>query len=126
MQWYLDVLKKYAEFGGRARRKEFWMFFLFSMLIMGALSYIERMVRDSAGVISGIYSLAVILPSLSVSVRRLHDTGRSGWWLLIPILPLIGFIVLIVFFCQDSLPGANRYGPNPKEGELDRFGGATL
>ncbi|TJY41720.1 DUF805 domain-containing protein [Cohnella pontilimi] len=68
-------------------------------------------------VLSGLYALAILLPSLAVSVRRLHDTGRSGWWLLIGLIPLIGAIILLVFTCQDSQPGDNRYGPNPRSGD---------
>jgi uncharacterized membrane protein YhaH (DUF805 family) len=119
MNWYLGVLKKYAIFGGRARRKEYWYFFLFSLLISIVLSIIDSATgsfdpETGLGLLSGIYSLAVLIPTLAVSVRRLHDTNRSGWWLLIGLIPLIGFIVLIVFFVFDSSPTENRYGSNPK------------
>jgi uncharacterized membrane protein YhaH (DUF805 family) len=120
MNWYLDVLKKYCVFQGRARRKEYWMFTLFSVLIYIALMIIEGILGmggEGLGVLSILYSLAVLLPSLGVSVRRLHDTGRSGWWLLISLVPLIGGIVLLVFLVLDSQPGANQHGPNPKEGD---------
>ena len=121
MNWYLEVLKKYAVFGGRARRKEYWYFALFSMLISIALTILDGVtgflsVETGMGLLIGIYSLAVLIPSIAVSVRRLHDTNRSGWWLLIALIPLIGVIVLIVFFFSDSQPGVNKYGLNPKAG----------
>lgn len=113
MNWYLDVLKKYAVFNGRARRKEYWMFFLFNIIIMVVLGIVEGIV-GGPGVLAGIYGLAVLLPGIAVSIRRLHDTDRSGWWLLIGLVPLIGAIVLLVFFVQDSQAAENQYGPNPK------------
>jgi len=113
LHWYLAVLKKYAVFSGRARRKEYWMFFLFNIIIELVLGGIEGLAGGS-GVLVGIYGLAVLIPGIAVAVRRLHDTDRSGWWLLIGLLPLIGAIVLLVFMVQDSQPGANQYGPNPK------------
>ena len=113
MNWYLDVLKKYAVFTGRARRKEYWMFVLFSVIVTIVLSLVEGIV-GGPGVLSGLYALAVLIPSIAVGVRRLHDTGRSGWWILIGLVPLVGIIVLIVFFVADSQPGTNQYGPNPK------------
>jgi uncharacterized membrane protein YhaH (DUF805 family) len=110
MNWYIAVLKKYVEFSGRAARQEFWMFTLISFLISIGLGIVDSMLGTS--VLGGLYSLAVLLPSLGVAVRRLHDTGKSGWWLLIA-LTGIGVIVLIVFYCMDSTPD-NEYGPNPK------------
>jgi uncharacterized membrane protein YhaH (DUF805 family) len=118
MNWYLAVLKKYAEFTGRARRKEYWMFALINFLIYVVLVVIDVQSGMSnpmgLGVLSGLYSLAVFVPSLAVSVRRLHDTDRSGWWLLILLVPLIGLIVFLVFMLLDSQPGENRHGPSPK------------
>ncbi len=114
MNWYLEVLKKYAVFSGRARRKEYWMFFLFNIIIAFLLGFVEGL-AGSPGVIGMLYSLAVLIPGTAVSVRRLHDTDRSGWWLLITFVPLIGAIVLLVFMIQDSNPGQNQYGENPKE-----------
>lgn len=113
MNWYLDVLKKYAEFSGRARRKEYWMFFLFYFLIAIAIGIIEAIIH-TGGVLGAIYALAMLIPGLAVTVRRLHDTGRSGWWILIGLIPVIGTIVLLVFMVLDSQPGDNEYGPNPK------------
>jgi len=114
MNWYLEVLKKYAVFNGRARRTEYWMFFLFNLIIILVLGFVEGLV-GGIGVIGLLYSLAVLIPGIAVSVRRLHDTDRSGWWLLIVFVPLIGAIVILVFMLQDSRSGQNKYGANPKE-----------
>ena len=126
MNWYLDVLKKYVVFSGRARRKEYWMFTLFNVLISIALTFLDVLLLghdmgdpESIGIVSTIYSLAVLLPSLAVSIRRLHDTDRSGWWLLIALIPLIGAIVLLVFMCLDGTRGSNRFGVNPKDPNAD-------
>lgn len=134
MNWYLHVLKNYATFSGRARRKEYWMFFLISALISIVLTLLDILlgtysVEYEAGLFSGLYSLLILIPSIAVVVRRLHDTDRSGWWILISLIPLIGVIVLFVFICLDSQPGTNRFGVNPKEAasqtlppvETDRF-----
>ena len=114
MDWYLTVLKKYAIFTGRARRKEYWYFALFNFLIALVLGFIDGMlglvVKDSGfGLLGGLYSLAVFVPSLAVSVRRLHDTGRSGWWLLIGFIPILGALVLLFFLVSGTQPGQNQY-----------------
>jgi uncharacterized membrane protein YhaH (DUF805 family) len=119
LSWYLEALKKYAVFSGRSRRREYWYFVLFNIIVSIVLGWIDALLgtRGSyagAGLLSGIYGLAVIIPSLAVTVRRLHDIDRSGWWILIGLVPLIGVIVLLVFALQDGTPGDNRYGPNPK------------
>ena len=119
MNWYLEVLKKYAVFNGRARRKEYWYFFLISTVISIFLALIDSFtgtISEEAGLglLSGIYALAVLIPGLSVTVRRLHDTDRSGWWILIGLIPIIGGIALLIFMVLDSTPGDNQYGPNPK------------
>ena len=113
MDWYLAVLKKYAVFAGRARRKEFWMFVLFNLIISIVLGIVESIIK-TGGILGGIYALAVLIPSIAVGVRRLHDIDRTGWWLLISFVPIIGLIVLIVFAATDGTPGDNKYGPNPK------------
>ncbi|RSS84129.1 DUF805 domain-containing protein [Streptomyces sp. WAC06614] len=113
MNQYLDVLKKYAVFSGRARRQEFWLFVLFSILVSIVLAVLDA-VLGTNGILGAIYSLAIVIPSLAVGARRLHDTGRSGWWQLIAIVPLIGTIVLIVFWATEGEPNPNKYGPNPK------------
>ena len=120
MNWYVQALKKYAVFSGRSRRKEYWYFTLFNVVIAIVLTLIDMMIgtfdSDTGyGVLNTIYSLGVLLPTLGVSVRRLHDTNRSGWWILIGFLPIIGAIVLLIFFVKDSEPGTNRFGPSPKE-----------
>ena len=119
MNWYIGVLKKYAVFKGRAQRAEYWFFVLFNVIfaivftvIDGALGMLDP--ATGFGALSGLYSLAVLIPSIAVTIRRLHDTSRAGWWLLIIFVPLIGGIVLLVFMCLDSTPGDNDYGPNPK------------
>ncbi len=115
MGWYLKVLRQYADFTGRARRKEYWMFALVSTIISVVLAIFASALSLHNVLSPGLlYSLAVLLPTLAVSVRRLHDTGRSGWWLLISIIPLIGTIVLIVFFATDGEGQPNAYGPDPK------------
>ncbi len=113
MHWYTDVLKKYTLFEGRAGRQEFWMFVLFSVIISVVLSIID-MILGLTSVLSGLYALAVLLPSIAVGIRRLHDTGRPGVMLLLVLIPFVGAIILIVFYAQDSAPGANAYGANPK------------
>ena len=119
MNWYLEVLKKYGVFNGRARRKEYWYFVLFNIIISIVLAVIDGVAgtfsaEAGMGLLGGIYILVVLIPSIAVSVRRLHDTNRSGWWLLIGLIPLIGGIVLLIFMVQDSKPDENQYGPNPK------------
>jgi uncharacterized membrane protein YhaH (DUF805 family) len=121
VNWYLEVLSKYAVFEGRARRMEYWMFALISFVVSIAIGFGVGFVGGMLGLdqnvlmmLSFAYSLAVLIPSLAVSVRRMHDTGRSGWWLLIILVPIIGAIVLLVFSLQDSQQGTNAYGRNPK------------
>ncbi|MFJ9109436.1 DUF805 domain-containing protein [Streptomyces sp. NPDC102283] len=112
MNWYLAVLKNYAGFSGRARRKEYWMFALISFVVSLVLTIIGNLI--GADFLSYIYAVAILVPSLAVAVRRLHDTGRSGWWLLIGIVPLVGFIILIVFLASEGKHEANQHGQNPK------------
>lgn len=112
MEWFLKGLKNYATFEGRARRKEYWMYTLFYVIFGVALMVIEEL----TGILFlyAVYSLALLLPSLAISVRRLHDTGRSGWWVWIGLIPIIGSIILLVFLCQDSKENQNKFGENPK------------
>jgi len=122
MKWYTHVLKNYANFNGRARRKEYWMFFLFNLIFAVCAAVIDNLLGLSSkdmggyGPIYGLYALATLLPGLAVAVRRLHDVGKSGWFLLVGLIPLIGGIWLLVLMATDSQPGSNEYGPNPKEG----------
>lgn len=106
------VLTNYVGFSGRARRSEFWYFFLFNVIVSIVASVIDRVIGMS--IVGLLVSLALLLPGLAVAIRRLHDTGRSGWWVLIALIPIVGAIILIVFCVQDSQPGQNPYGPNPK------------
>ena len=120
MNWYLKVLKQYADFNGRARRKEYWMFVLFNT-IFSILAMIFDNVFGIAiegigyGPIYLLYVLAMMIPSLAVAVRRLHDVGKSGWMILISLIPIIGGIWLLVLFVNDGNPGENEHGANPKE-----------
>ena len=113
MEWYISVLKQYAVFEGRARRKEYWMFSLFNFVIALAITVVESVI-GTGGTIYGLYALLVLIPSIAVAVRRLHDTGRSGWWLLLALIPAIGAIILLVFLVLDSEVESNDYGDNPK------------
>jgi uncharacterized membrane protein YhaH (DUF805 family) len=118
MQWYLKVLRQYADFTGRARRTEYWMFVLFTAIIQIVLAVLDSLLglafMPGTGVLTMLYLLAVLLPSLGVSVRRLHDTGRSGWWVLIGLVPFLGAIVLIVFAALEGDRGPNAFGSDPK------------
>ncbi|MEU6174192.1 DUF805 domain-containing protein [Streptantibioticus parmotrematis] len=115
MQWYLQALRSYADFSGRARRKEYWLFALFNFLILAVLYGVSLAVAKPIAILGVVYELGVLVPSLAVIWRRLHDTGRSGGWFFISLVPLVGGIILLVFVCSDSQAGANQYGPNPKE-----------
>jgi uncharacterized membrane protein YhaH (DUF805 family) len=107
MNWYLDVLKNYADFDGRAGREEFWYFILFNILI-------NLFLLATHNWLWAIYTLSVLIPCIAVSVRRLHDTSHSGWWVLIAVVPVLGFVFLFLML-QDSDPGVNQYGFNPKD-----------
>jgi uncharacterized membrane protein YhaH (DUF805 family) len=105
----------YAKFDGRASRPAFWWWFLFGILVGIGASIIDAII-GSFGVVSGLAALALLLPNLSVAIRRLHDTDHTGWWVLIGLIPIIGFIVLLIFYLRQSDPGENQYGPPPVEG----------
>jgi uncharacterized membrane protein YhaH (DUF805 family) len=105
MNWYLKVLQNYATFSGRARRKEYWMFVLFNMIVSIVINIIAGLIRFP--LLGSLYSLAVLLPSIAVGVRRMHDCGKSGWFILIPIYNL-------VLACTEGDQGENEYGPDPK------------
>ena len=113
MNYWLGCFTKYATFSGRARRKEYWMFILFNMLVAFGVNVVDA-VLGMEGLLGGLYSLAVLIPGWAVFTRRMHDIGKSGWWWLIGLVPVVGAIVLLVFMCKDSQPGDNDYGPNPK------------
>ena len=134
MEWMLLPLKRYAQFSGRSRRKEYWMFVLLIFIIYVIAMILDSLLgfgtttryadvsetgaaagfNSSGGIITLLAMLALFLPSLAVAIRRLHDTDRSGWWILIGLIPLIGGIVLLVFYCTDGTKGPNRFGPDPK------------
>jgi uncharacterized membrane protein YhaH (DUF805 family) len=120
MNWWLTCMKKYVDLSGRARRKEYWMFHLFNVIFTIAVVILASIFGTASEedlgfrVIYGLFALAIILPTLSVTVRRLHDVGKSGWWIFISLVPLIGSIWLLVLMVTDSQPGENQYGPNPK------------
>ncbi|MBC6994876.1 DUF805 domain-containing protein [Neolewinella lacunae] len=126
VEYYKLALSKYAEFTGRSRRSEYWYFVLGNLLVYLALAAVGTLLGALVGGgetamflmigLIGLFGLAIFVPSLAVAIRRLHDTGRSGWWYLIVLVPYVGGIVLIVFMCLDSQPGANKWGPNPKTG----------
>ncbi|KKW91103.1 DUF805 domain-containing protein [Sphingobium chungbukense] len=135
MEWMLLPLRRYARFSGRARPKEYWMFVLFLLLGFFILSLVETMLgltttdrwfqrgpwwasagySTRGGPLTGLFALAMLIPQLAVSVRRLHDTDRTGWWLLIVVFPFIGSIVLLIFLIMSGTRGANRFGPDPVE-----------
>jgi uncharacterized membrane protein YhaH (DUF805 family) len=121
MEWYLMVWKRYAQFSGRSRRKELWMFVLFNTIIGTALYLCGMATMGQSSSLSMlffglyfVYLLAALVPGWAVGARRLHDTGRSGWWWLIALVPFVGAILLIVWWATDGQPGDNQYGPNPK------------
>ncbi|RMG81248.1 MAG: DUF805 domain-containing protein [Bacteroidetes bacterium] len=116
MHYYLDVLKKYADFDGRARRAEYWYFVLFNFIVSSVLGFMDGMMgtvtASGTGMISLLYTLAVLVPSIAVAVRRMHDVGKSGWFALIPFYNLILAVT-------EGDKGPNKYGPDPKNPELD-------
>ncbi|EGA88925.1 hypothetical protein GPDM_12916 [Planococcus donghaensis MPA1U2] len=123
MKEFLDVFKKTLDFKSRSRRKEYWMFILWTTIISVVLSIIEIIagleIAPDIGLLSTIFTLVILIPSISVTVRRLHDIGRTGWWLLLSFIPILGWIALFVFTLLDSESGSNKYGSNPKEFEHD-------
>jgi uncharacterized membrane protein YhaH (DUF805 family) len=135
MHWMTLPLRRYAQFSGRARPKEFWMFVLFILIVAVALTFVEAALglgvserwaerqawggyagfRNSGGPLSGLFMLGMLIPYLAVAVRRLHDSDRSGWWLLVSLIPLLGGLVLLIFFIMGGTRGPNRFGPDPVE-----------
>jgi uncharacterized membrane protein YhaH (DUF805 family) len=115
MHWYLHVLRNYANFTGRARRSEYWYFVLANIAFALGLNLLDMLVRvlTGYGPFVALYGLAMLAPGIAVSIRRLHDIDRSGWWLLLALVPFVG-LMLIYFMAQDSNGGTNRYGQNPK------------
>jgi uncharacterized membrane protein YhaH (DUF805 family) len=125
MSWYLEVLRKYAQFSGRARRKEYWFFALFNVLVAVAITLLSIGVvlltvgrGDTASTLIFIpvilYWFAILVPAIAVTVRRLHDTGRSGWWYFVAFVPFVGGFILLIFTLMEGTPGPNMYGSSPK------------
>ena len=122
MNWYVKCLRQYTDFTGRARRKEYWMYTLFNVIIVALLAGIDYLlgwfsIEYRIGVLSGIYSLAVLLPGLAVCVRRLHDIGKSGWYYLLGLIPIVGPIILLVYYCTEGDRFENAWGEDPKKDE---------
>lgn len=117
MNYFVECLKKYATFSGRARRKEFWLFMLGFVIVYFVAAILDGMMSggnaNAKAILSGLVWLALLLPSIAVTVRRLHDTDRTGWWALIGIT-MIGCLVLLVFACMEGTKGDNRFGEDPK------------
>ena len=113
MNWWLKCIKNYVTFEGRARRKEYWMFYLFNVLFAAIAGFLDGIFGLT--LLSIIYPLITFIPGLSVSIRRLHDVGKSGWMYLIILIPVIGAIWLLVLLCTDGQSGSNQWGDNPKE-----------
>ncbi len=116
MNWYLKVMREYVNFNGRARRKEYWMFFLLYILLSFALALVATLLlgeRLADGIFS-LWILAHLLPCIGVGVRRLHDIGRSGWWLLISLVPFVGWIIALYWAVKAGDTGSNAYGADPK------------
>jgi len=119
MEWFLAALRKYATFSGRARRREYWNYVLFYLLIYVGLLVIDAVtgtfsMESELGLLSGLFALGTLVPSIAVAVRRLHDTDRSGWWLLLGVIPLVGAVVLLYFTIQEGDAGHNTFGADPK------------
>ncbi|MET9319658.1 DUF805 domain-containing protein [Streptomyces sp. NPDC003038] len=113
MHYYTDVLKKYADFSGRARRQEFWMFFLCNLAVTVVLAIIDAAL-GTGFLIVGLYGLATFIPNLALAVRRLHDQGKSGWWYFVSLVPFVGFIWILVLMATAGQQQPNEYGPDPK------------
>ena len=109
-----SVLSNYANFSGRARRSEYWYFVLLSFIVSVVLGILTQFLGIIGTLLSGVWSLAILVPSLALGWRRLHDIGKSGAWYFIILVPLVGEILFIIWMCKDSQPGENQYGPNPK------------
>lgn len=135
MNWYIKTItENYVKFEGRARRQEYWMFYLFHIIIIFLLGFLMNIFEDSTtslilGAFLIVYFIATLLPSLAITVRRLHDTGKSGWYYLFSFIPYIGGLILLIFMVIDGDKGPNQYGPDPKapeDNEIDDIGRPML
>ncbi|MFD7032715.1 DUF805 domain-containing protein [Streptomyces sp. NPDC059917] len=113
MHWYTDVLRRYIDFDGRSRRQEYWMFVLCNFAAVLVVAIVDNVI-GTFPLLYVLYALAVLLPGLGLAVRRLHDTGKSGWWMFISLIPVVGGIWLIVLMATEGHAQPNQYGPNPK------------
>ena len=113
MKWYVMALRRFADFKGRSQRMEYWMFWFYSLVLAVVLGLVIGNAGSEVFLLA--YQLVILVVGTSVGVRRLHDIGKSGWWLLLSLVPLVGSLVLLYFAIKDSQPGSNQYGPNPKE-----------
>lgn len=114
MNFYVDAWKKFATFSGRSRRKEFWMFLLINVAINYALSLIAGKLGSAGQIITSVFSLAILVPSIAVGIRRMHDIGKSGKWVLINLIPLIGTIWFLILGAKDGEVNSNQWGASPK------------
>jgi uncharacterized membrane protein YhaH (DUF805 family) len=118
MDWYFKVLRNYVGFGGRARRKEYWMFILVNLVLTGVLGILDKMlglkIGADEGALTTLYGVLIFLPYWAVQFRRLHDTDRSAWWLLLLLIPIVGWLIILAFNCQSGTPGPNKFGADPK------------
>lgn len=125
MEWMILPFRRYADFSGRSRRKEYWMFFLFNIIVAVVLNVVfagALLTGDAGGAMLGgvgglvivLYALVAFIPGLAVTVRRFHDQDKSGWMVLLGLIPFVGGIILVVFMCLEGTRGANRFGPDPK------------
>lgn len=129
MEWMVMPYKRYADFSGRSQRTEYWMFMLLYLIVIVALLALSAALDGlGGGTMSSIFIaplvifiIASIVPMIAVTVRRLHDQDKSGWFYLINFIPYVGGFIMLVFMCIDGTPGSNQYGPDPKGGDADIF-----
>ena len=115
------IIHRYVDFQGRSPRSEYWWFFLFNIILQIVIYVIALGSPEVGGIIGLVVGLGLFLPGLAVSIRRFHDLDKSGWWILIAFVPLIGFLLIIYWFCQRGTPGDNRFGPDPLGNVAARF-----
>ena len=120
MKWMFLPLKRIGDFRGRSRRREFWMFTLFEVAVICATGFVDRSLGATSdeGIIGPLVVLAFMVPSVMVSIRRLHDTDRSGWWIWVSLVPVLGSLALLALFCMEGTGGTNRYGEDPKDADI--------
>ena len=120
MKWMFLPLKRIGDFRGRSRRREFWMFTLFEVAVICATGFVDRALGEARGegIIGSLVILAFMVPSVMVPIRRLHDTDRSGWWIWVSLVPVLGSLALLALFCMEGTGGTNRYGEDPKDADI--------